>query len=262
MWYPVVLLATAASSIALASASGADLPAPGSPAPEPAPIVYNPVRAGPWTGFYFGGNIGYGWADANSQLNLADNAFANGAFGGGANLNAGNGGLQGGYNWQIGYLLLGVEGDIQISNQNRTFNFVCGPMCSVTEPAEIDWFGTFRGRVGYAYKDVLFYGTGGFNWTTGKNDFGGTLGGVSANLGDFSHNSLGWAAGVGIEWMFYNSLSAKVEYLHLQNDNSNSSVAIPASLGGGTLTDTVKASNNVVRFGLNYHFFEPGWPNR
>ena len=58
MWYRVVLLATAASSIALGSASGADLPAPGSLAPEPAPIVYNPVRAGPWTGFYFGGNIG------------------------------------------------------------------------------------------------------------------------------------------------------------------------------------------------------------
>ena len=97
MWYRIILLAAAGSSIALGSAGSADLPAPGSPAPEPAALVYNPVRVGPWSGFYFGGNIGYGWADANSQFNLAGNAFANGPLGSGANLNfnALNGGTPG-----------------------------------------------------------------------------------------------------------------------------------------------------------------------
>ncbi len=264
MRYRVFALVLAAATMTFGSANGADLPAPSYPAAVPTPTVYD-LRAGPWTGPYFGGNIGYGWADANSNYTLAGNSFINGTLAGtGANLDGVNGGLQAGYNWQIGIVFLGAEADFQAAGQNETLNLFSAACCSVTEAAKIDWFSTFRGRAGFAIKDVLLYGTGGLNFTHGENDFSGTLNGTSANLANFTHDSLGWVAGAGVEWMFAWGWSAKVEYLYLRNTNSNSTIAIPAVLGGGSLTDTAEASNNVFRFGLNYHFFGPyagGWPN-
>ena len=259
-----VALALSALSIAFSSANGADLPAEPFPVSAQTPVVYNPVGADPWTGFYFGGDIGYGWANANSNVTLAGNALVNGALvGNGANLDGVNGGLQAGYNWQTGNFLLGVESDIQASDQNQTSNFICGPACSVSEAAKIDWFGTIRGRAGFVYKDVLVYGTSGVNWTRGENSINGTLNGVSANLANFTHESVGWVAGAGVEWMFYWGFSAKIEYLFLKNRGNNSTIALPPSVAAGTLTDTAMASNSVVRLGLNYHFpAYGGWPAR
>lgn len=57
--------------------------------------------------------------------------------------------------------------------------------------------------------------------------------------------------------------SAKIEYLYLRNTNSNSTLTVPAGLGGGTLTNTADASDNVVRAGLNIIFRSltvGGWP--
>ena len=263
MRYRLFALAIVACTITFCSANSADLPAASYPAAVPAPIVYEPTSAGPWTGPYAGGNIGYGWADATGNYTLANNAFASGTVVGNLiNLDGVNGGLQAGYNWQTGIIFLGVEGDFQAADQNQTLNYFCGLNCSVTQAAKVDWFGTFRGRAGFAIKDVLFYGTGGLNFTHGENDFSGTFNGTSANLANFSHDSLGWVAGAGIEWMFAWGWSAKVEYLYLRNTDSNSTIAIPASLGGGTLTNTVDGYNNVIRVGLNYHFFmSSGWPN-
>ena len=60
------------------------------------------------------------------------------------------GGVQGGYNWQTGHWVFGLEGDIQASGANDTF----APW-KFSNP----WFGTVRGRGGYAFNNILFYGT-------------------------------------------------------------------------------------------------------
>src|SRR5437763_1286038 len=63
------------------------------------------------------------------------------------------GGVQAGYNWQQnGPWVFGIEGDIQASGAEQTF----APW-KFSNP----WFGTLRGRAGYALNNVLFYGTGG-----------------------------------------------------------------------------------------------------
>ena len=62
------------------------------------------------------------------------------------------GGVQAGYNWQSGPWVFGIEGDLQASGADDTF----APW-KFSNP----WFGTVRGRVGYAFNNVLFYGTGG-----------------------------------------------------------------------------------------------------
>src|SRR5262245_62749365 len=65
----------------------------------PAPVSVPPYN---WSGFYVGANVGGAWTNGN--LNIPDNNF----YGG---LTEFIGGVQAGYNFQAGHLLLGVEGD-------------------------------------------------------------------------------------------------------------------------------------------------------
>ena len=213
-----------------------------------------------------GGNVGYGWTNSIGDYTLTGNALSTDAtfVGPSESLNGANGGFELGYNFQTGNFLIGVEGDIQGSSQNQTFNYVCGPTCAITQNAQIDWFSTFRGRAGIALKDVLFYGTGGINWTHSNNTFSGTFAGVATPIATFPRDNVGWAAGGGIEWMFWYGWSAKVEYLYLGNTAANLTAPIFAA-SGGTILSTANASENIVRAGVNYHFGFPyggGWPSR
>src|ERR1043166_4472046 len=99
--------------------------------------VNQPLNAYSWAGPYLGGNIGYAWGSVDNN---------------GAKPSGFDGGVQGGYNWQRGPVVFGLEADIQASGANDTF-----AAWKFSNP----WFGTVRGRVGYALNNVLFYGTGG-----------------------------------------------------------------------------------------------------
>jgi outer membrane immunogenic protein len=254
-----------ASCLAFYPAYGADLPVSPIPPSAAAPVAYNPVTPGPWTGFYAGGTLGYGWTTSIANYTLSGNTFATNPTGSSQTLSGANGGFELGYNWQTGNFLIGVEGDIQGSSQDQTFNYVCGPTCAVGQSTKLDWFSTLRARAGFAVRDVLFYGTGGLAWTHSDNGFAGTFGGVTAPLATVSHDNVGWTAGAGVEWMFWYGWSAKVEYLYLGNTAASSIVSIPAASGGGTILSTANASDNIVRAGVNYHFGFPyggGWPSR
>ena len=213
-----------------------------------------------------GGNVGYGWTNSIGDYTLTGNTLSTDPtfVGSSQNLNGTNGGFELGYNWQTGNFLIGVEGDIQGSSQSQTFNYVCGPTCAVSQGTELDWFSTFRGRAGIAVKDVLFYGTGGVNWTHSDNVFTGRFGGVATPIATFARDNVGWTAGGGIEWMFWYGWSAKVEYLYLGNTAVSAVAPIPVA-SGGTILSTSNASDNIVRAGVNYHFGFPyggGWPTR
>jgi outer membrane immunogenic protein len=256
----------AASSLAFSSAHAADLPASPYPPPAAAPVVYGPMVPGPWTGFYIGGNAGYGWTNTIGDYSLTGNPNTTGTFvGSPVDLDGANGGFQVGYNWQTGNFLIGGEADIQGSGQNQTFNYICGAACTVSQNAKLDWFSTFRGRAGIAIKDVLFYGTGGFAWTHSDNAFSGTFGVIPTSLASIARDSWGWTAGGGVEWMFWYGWSAKVEYLYLGNTAASNIISIPAASGAGTILSTANASDNIVRAGVNYHIGYPiggGWPSR
>jgi len=81
----------------------------------PPPPVYAPPPFS-WTGFYLGGNIGAAWAHRDET-----DTFFLGDFGGGNNNGVFIGGGQLGYNWQVGYAVLGIEWDIDgAANNNNT----------------------------------------------------------------------------------------------------------------------------------------------
>jgi outer membrane immunogenic protein len=189
------------------SAQAADLPY-GSRAPY---TVNQPLNAYSWAGPYLGGNLGYAWGS------VANNPTKPSGL---------SGGVQGGYNWQTGAFVFGLEGDIQATGANDTF----APW-KFSNP----WFGTVRGRAGYAVNNVLFYGTGGLAF--------GELLGETFGLSE-SHTTAGWTLGVGVEFGLFPNWSAKVEYLYV--DLANSPFTITGASNG--------IQFGVVRAGVNYHF--------
>src|SRR5690606_7649561 len=118
--------------------------APADPLPM-LPQAYN------WNGFYLGLNAGYGFSGDADFLGTTDGATGN------ADLDGFLGGVQIGHNWQNGSWVLGLEADIQYSDVSGS---VAGGGVELTN--DLDYFGTVRARVGYAFDNVLPYITGGF----------------------------------------------------------------------------------------------------
>ena len=83
-----------------------------------------------WARPYLGVNLGYAWGS------VANNPTKPSGF---------SGGVQAGYNFQNGPWVFGVEGDVQVTGAEETF----APW-KFSNP----WFGTLRGRVGYALNNV------------------------------------------------------------------------------------------------------------
>ncbi|MDA9402406.1 outer membrane protein [Bradyrhizobium sp. CCBAU 45389] len=177
-----------------------------------APYTVNqPLNAYSWAGPYLGGNIGYEWGSVDNNPSKPSGFV---------------GGIQAGYNFQNGPWVFGVEGDIQAAGADDTF----APW-KFSNP----WFGTLRGRAGYAFSNVLFYGTAGLAFGELRaQTFGWTE----------SHATAGWTIGAGAEVGLAPNWSAKLEYLYI--DLSTSQFAITGVSNG--------YSASVVRAGVNYHF--------
>jgi outer membrane immunogenic protein len=188
-----------------ASANAADLPY-GSHAPY---TVNQPLNAYSWAGPYLGGNLGYAWGSVD---NTKPSGFEVGA--------------QAGYNWQTGPWVFGIEGDLEATGASDTF-----ASWKFSNP----WFGTVRGRAGYAFNNVMFYGTAGLAF--------GELDGQTFGLSE-SHTTAGWTAGVGAEFGLAQNWSAKIEYLYVDLADENFTITgVPNGYRFG-----------LVRAGLNYHF--------
>lgn len=162
--------------------------------------VYEPAEGGykddtayypsiTWTGFYLGAHAGVAFDDAGD----ADEVFA--------------GGFHLGYNWQKhGPWVFGVEGD---------YSFV--------DAENADYLASIRARVGYAFGNLLVYGTGGVGFI--DHDFFGDL--------------VGWTAGLGVDYKLTQNISLGTETLYY-NFEEDSGV------------DDAEVWQ--VRARLNYHF--------
>lgn len=201
---------------------------PAAKAADIAPAAYD------WSGFYFGLNAGVAWnnTEIDNEINydgvdpapewlddLGDDLTGDDAvFTGGAMI---------GYNWQMESLVLGVEADINYigfgADQDRdvdNFNDKIGPDILNAKhdlSFEADWFGTLRGRLGFAADNLLFYGTGGlaYGHLEAESDFrvydnnDNEIGRWEGSADDVNW---GWTIGAGMEYGIDN-WSVGVEYL-------------------------------------------------
>jgi outer membrane immunogenic protein len=243
----------AAAVVGFASmASATDLPVKApmyTKAPVMAPM-YN------WTGFYVGANFGYSWGSQDTSL------VSGGAtlFSEGVHPEGVIAGDQIGYNWQVNQWVFGLEADFQGSGQKDDGNYfdpgccaiaLIRPAASVAYTDRLDWFGTVRGRIGYAMGATgnwLPYVTAGWAYGFGKISGTTSSGGVATSFSG-SQDYSGWTAGGGVEWAFANNWSAKVEYLYIDfGDGPTVPVSLALTAVSGKMTD------NIVRAGINYKF--------
>jgi len=112
------------------------------------------------------------------------------------------------------------------------------------------WFGTVRGRVGYASDTWLIYATGGYAYARFETDAFASAGGVAVNLSRNETRS-GWTAGGGIEVALSRNWTARVEYLYLDFGKHDGTWGIT---GLPPVGDSTKVFTNVARGALNYRF--------
>jgi outer membrane immunogenic protein len=211
------------------SAFAADMAVKAPPPPVVAP-VYN------WTGFYVGIEGGGGWG-RTGQFDETDTGLSRGAW----NISGGLVGGTAGYNWETGNVVFGLESDMSWTNIIGQVSYDGLNACK-TGPCFTDlrWLNTDRARIGYAANNVLWYATGGL----AIGDVHAGIHGCPACVGDTTR--YGWTAGGGVEWAFASKLSVKLEYLYVDLGNKvNYSTGFP---------NTVDATTNIVRAGLNYKF--------
>jgi outer membrane immunogenic protein len=220
------------------------------------------------TGFYVGLNVGGGFGNVDIS-GLANQANANSTIVDTRLTRSGPlGGVQAGFSAQSGPLVYGVEADMDFGALRGTLSTTglvttpgATPTASPTRTSfngkvesRFNSLGTLRARVGYAFDNVLVYGTGGY--ATAHHDAKATLeadgvpqlgtsptpaAGIS--LGSVSVHQWvnGWTLGAGSELAFSPNVSLKLEYLYAQVSNK---------VAGQNLTHSL----NLVRTGVNYRF--------
>jgi len=247
-----LLAATALATAAVSSVSAADLPA------RAAPPVFAAVPVFTWTGFYVGGNLGWGWRDDDNETVVLTGPGIPAGLVGTLNFDNGNdgnftGGGQIGYNYQIGSFVIGAEADIQwIDTDDNDAVFVPGPGFAGTfVPGQFennaDWWGTVRLRAGVAFDRFLVYATGGLAYT---------------------EDNTGWTAGGGVEWALpvnwfgSSAVTLGLEGLWVsidQDDDNNGVIGTFTPVGGGPVNVSLPWGDDeqdffVARAKLNFKF--------
>ena len=159
--------------IAVAAIAGSSAAYAADMGPRAAPAAA-PVYS--WTGFYVGATVGAGFGENRGRVNIP-------AIGGTPSFDIAPsgviGGVQAGYNWQVGGWVLGIEADIQGSGVDSSANCVltCSPGSTLAVSQSVPWFGTVRGRLGSPLGSLMLYNTAGFAYGGVKTSIADTLGG-------------------------------------------------------------------------------------
>ena len=171
----------------------------------------------PFSGGYAGGNAGWvrAWADQTVTLTVdvaeppppITKKFS--SEGDGPAI-----GLHTGYNWQFGSAVYGFETDFSWMDVDASF--LEPSVLQTRYESSYKYFGTVRGRLGWAIENIMFYGTGGFAYAGVDHNFIN-----QGTAGRFSDHDVvpGWTAGGGTEWAIdpYTFLRVEALYVDLED---------------------------------------------
>jgi outer membrane immunogenic protein len=241
------LLGTLGFVAMAAPALAADLPVKA----PPAPVIpmYN------WSGFYIGGNGGWGQSDNCWDVVLAVGAvLTNGCH----DHSGGIVGGQIGYRWQLpdNHFVIGVEAQGDWANLNSSRVSAFDP--TLTLGSKVDGLGLFTGQFGFAWDTWLWYVKGGAAVTDNKFFVDSTA--TGAELASLHSTRWGGAIGTGFEYGFAPNWSVGLEYDHLfmGRDDTTFATTIPTTLTGATSRIGQDVDMVTVRF--NYRFGGFGGP--
>jgi outer membrane immunogenic protein len=224
-----------------------------------------------WTGCYAGLNLGGATSGTNfsslvgpgTHLLGADPAVVAGSGGGGANAEGVLAGGQAGCNWQTGTLVLGLEGDFDYFHSNPNFGNNTNTLSDGVTPFTIsqslttDFLATVRPRIGIAADRNLAYITGGVAFTRVSYTESYTDGAVPPGMGAAaaSRNLVGWTAGAGWEYAFFDHWTVRAEYLIAGFPKTSAVGAITDAAGGSNpLSGSSDVTIQLLRAGVNFKF--------
>lgn len=245
--YSKLVAATATLLGAMQFAGAADLPVK---APAAA---YAPAPVFSWTGLYIGGHLGAGWGTVDSQLPLDQIGGAGVLSLANGNVNGFLGGGQLGYNYQMGWVVVGVEGSFSGADIDGTAPCLGG---IGTCASKTNWIATATGRIGgLVGNNILAYVKGGGAWKDTDYSLALPVGLLSAST---TETRSGWLLGAGAEYAFAPNWSGFIEYNYM--DFGRDSIAFPVStplLGTASVTSNIDDRLHVIKAGVNYRF--GGW---
>lgn len=199
--------------------------------------------SGDWTGFYVGGQVGYGWATGGGNETTVFDTNLDGTFGDTVRTGAGadafspgfcSGAARGptpadgcrgdrdgveygahvGYDFQTGdNFVIGVVGDWNRSRvRDSVSSFSTTPAFYTMTQRLRDVF-TLRARAGVASGDTLFYGTGGVARGNVRNSFT-TSNAANSFTGNGNDKAWGYTVGGGVEHRISEGFSVGANYLY------------------------------------------------
>jgi outer membrane immunogenic protein len=232
--------------------------------------IRNVAAQGPWTGLYVGLNAGGNFG--SSQPSQTYNGFfiapnTNVITGAAANNRIGTdgftGGIQAGFNRQIGNLVVGGELDFEYFRTTGSasvtgvypFGLAAGGTFNNTTTISTDWLFTARPRLGYATSNWLIYATGGLAVTELKaaSNFSDVF--AETESASWSLVKPGYAFGGGLEVAALPGWAIGIEYLrttfyNVSVGSTNFSPCVP----GCVVTHSVNLNDNIVRLRLDRQF--------
>jgi outer membrane immunogenic protein len=236
-------------------AYAANMPVKAYPAPRPGCAQFG--------GWYVGGNVGWGvydtaFSDRDGLSKTLDDGLT-------SNVNARNhgfvGGAQGGYNWQSGCTVLGIETDwswsgLKTSELNLDGDQPTADTLNVEN--RLRWFGTTRARAGVVVDNLLLYVTGGLAYANFRRNYAYFQDGPAhTNVFSSDNTKLGWAAGAGAEWALANNWTLRGEFLYMGFEQDRVTAAGDGiGIGAAGVSYRLDSQDSlwVSRIGLNYRF--------
>ena len=266
-----LLLSSVAIAAVTSTALAADLPSRRAP-----PVYVPPPPAFTWTGFYIGGDIGYGFGQDNvtaTGVGAAAGpaiAFINGPTSGIV------GGIHIGYNFSTQSIpilgpaagafsglpfiggfggaggVVGVEADGRGSDSKHV-DTVPGVLGTTAFSTRASVTGTFRGRIGIAVDRALFFATGGVAITDFSNAYTGPL--FAGGFQGQSNTRVGYVVGGGVEYAITTNFSLRAEYRYEDFGKFTQSPAFAAGLPVAVFTN--REIIQQATFGFSYKFENP-----
>ena len=222
--------------------------------PAPAPMVIQPItQTKTWTGLYIGGQAGVAFGNSSDGAVFGNSTGAPGASGifNGDDSNTGFvGGGHIGYDYQLpNNIVVGAVADLNYidAKSNRSYTTPGGSTFGTS--SDINYLGTVRARVGYAFDSVLLYGSGGLAYA-GVDNNSAVVPANEYRGYDFKNDGkdadIGYSVGGGVDVLATQNISFGVEYLYTNLGSNDQSIT--GTNGTNTVKFTSESNNNDLDF--------------
>ena len=190
-----------------------------------------------WTGFYLGAQAGYFAGAANWQNTSQDSRYSDGSP------EAGAFGVYGGYDIDLGSIVLGIGGQYNVTDATDTQPFV--PASTDTATFDVTGYGSIDASLGIDLGQFKPYAV---------------VGAAAANLDvyydgipdeDYAAETLwGWSAGIGADIALTDNIIGRVEYRHADYG----SVEVTSDVTAPGETHDLSLTSDSVSAGLAFKF--------